>query len=255
MKFKKISLLALFIVTLTSCSNESKNLLEDFPMDIISFDYPLGTDNVQGQTPINIITSSTAKMSTIDPVIHYNSVVLSDVEHTEENLKINLSAAEKADNYITIRGYKYELQQFHFHYHSEHSVNGTFGEMEIHFVNKSSTGAYAVLGVIVKDGALNSSLQTLIDDSPAEIGSSSYQDSFNLSSIMPAETNKYYSYSGSLTTPNLDFTPNQGPLTWFVFKNNISMTNEQLNAYKAKYAEPNFRVIQPLNNRVVYENN
>lgn len=255
MNLKKISLLAALAIILSSCSSDSENILVDFPMDIISYDYPLGSENVQGQTPINIITSSTEKMNTIDPIIHYNSIILNDVQHTEENLKINLSEAEKADNYITIRGYKYELQQFHFHYHSEHSVNGTFGEMEIHFVNKSSTGAYAVLGVIVKNGSLNSSLQTLIENSPSEIGSNSFQDSFNLSSIMPTETNKYYSYSGSLTTPFLDLTPNEGPLTWFVFKNNISLTTEQLNAYKAKYAEPNFRVIQPLNNRVVYENN
>jgi carbonic anhydrase len=255
MKIKKISLLVLFVLTLVSCSNGDKNQLVDFPLAIVSNAFPLGTDHIQGQTPIDIVTSSTVKMTSIDPVIHYSSVVLSNVQNTVENLKINLSDVDKAANYITIRGFKYELQQFHFHHHSEHSINGTYGEMEIHFVNKSASGAYAVLGVIVKDGATNSSLQTLIDDSPSAEGINEYVDSFNLSSILPLETNKYYSYSGSLTTPNMDLTPNQGPLTWFVFKNNITLTAAQLEEYKVKYVEENFRVIQPLNNRKVYENN
>ncbi len=255
MKIKKISLFVLFVLTLVSCSNGDKNQLVDFPLAIVSNDFPLGTDHIQGQTPIDIVTSSTVKMNSVDPVIHYSSVVLSNVQNTVENLKINLTDVDKAANYITIRGFKYELQQFHFHHHSEHSINGTYGVMEIHFVNKSATGAYAVLGVLVKDGAANSSLQTLIDDSPSASGSNIYGESMNLSSILPLETNKYYSYSGSLTTPNMDLTPNQGPLTWFVFKNNITMTAAQLEEYKVKYEEQNFRVIQPLNDRKIYENN
>ena len=62
MKIKKISLLVLFVLTLVSCSNGDKNQLVDFPLAIVSNAFPLGTDNIQGQTPIDIVTSSTVKI-------------------------------------------------------------------------------------------------------------------------------------------------------------------------------------------------
>ncbi|WP_269686448.1 carbonic anhydrase family protein [Flavobacterium lacustre] len=255
MKLKKISLLVLFVLTIISCEKE-KSVSVDFPEGIISYNYALGTENIQGQTPINLENAITEKISTKDLEIHYNSIILSSVQNTVENLKINLSDEDKVLNYITIKGLRYELQQFHFHHHSEHTVNGQYSEMEIHFVHKSSTGAYAVLGVLVKEGqTINSSLKTLISDSPDAIGISSYNTSFDLNAILPLQTNKYFTYSGSLTTPNMDTTPNQGPLTWIVFKNNITLTAAQVEEYKLKYEEDNFRVIQPLNNRTVYENN
>ena len=127
--------------------------------------------------------------------------------------------------------------------------------MEIHFVHKSSTGAYAVLGVLEKEGqTINSSLETLITDSPTSIGINTFNTTFDLNTMLPLQTNKYFTYSGSLTTPNMDTTPNQGPLTSIVFKNNITLTVAQLDANKLKYVEENFPLIQPLNNRKVYEN-
>ncbi len=253
-RFSHITLFVLTIL-LQSCSKNDKELLQtDFPEGIISYNYPLGTTNIQGQTPISIATSATVKINTQDPIINYNSIVLSSVEHTDENLKVNLSTEDKANNYITIKGLKYELQQFHFHRHSEHNVNGEYGTMEIHFVNKSSTGAYAVLGILVKMGAVNNGLQTLISASPSTVGIDSLPIDFNLKSIMPTDLGKYYSYSGSLTTPNLDSTPNQGPLTWVVFKNPVEMASSQLTNYSLKYVDENFREIQPLNGRTIYEN-
>lgn len=254
MKLKKISLLVLFILTLASCNSDK--VIVDFPEGIISYNYALGTTNIQGQTPINLENATTEKISTNDLAIHYSSIILSNVQNTVENLKINLSDQDKALNYITIKGLRYELQQFHFHHHSEHTVNGAYSEMEIHFVHKSSTGAYAVLGVLVKEGqTINSSLETLITDSPTASGINTFNTTFDLNTMLPLQTNKYFTYSGSLTTPNMDTTPNQGPLTWVVFKNNITLTAAQVEEYKLKYEEDNFRVIQPLNNRKVYENN
>lgn len=249
----KSNLFLFALIFLVSCSKNSEIVIapSDYPEGIISYNFPLGT---QGQTPISINTSATEKISTADPVINYGSTTLSTVENTIENLKVSLSIADKSNNYITIKGLRYELQQFHFHRRSEHNVNGEYGAMEIHFVNKSSTGAYAVLGVIVKKGVANSSLQTLFDASPAKVGTNTLTNSFNLKSLFPAETGKYYSYSGSLTTPNLDLIPNEGPLTWVVFKNQIEMTAAQVDNYTTKYEEENYRIIQPLNNRKVYEN-
>lgn len=252
---KQITIALTVIAMFVSCNkDESNETNTEFPEGIVSYNYPLGTTNIQGQSPININTSATEKMNTTDPVIHYNAITLSSIENTSENLKVNLSTTDKANNYITIKGMKYELQQFHFHRHSEHNINGEYGTMEVHFVNKSETGAYAVLGVIIKTGSVNNALQTLIDGSPTDKGINEMTDTFYLSSIMPSDTGKYYSYSGSLTTPNLDSTPNQGPVTWIVLKNNIQMTGDQLEDYADIYEEENFRAIQPVNSRTVYEN-
>jgi carbonic anhydrase len=252
---KQISIALMVTVMFVSCNkDEAIETNTEFPDGIVSYNYPLGTTNIQGQSPISINTSTTEKMNTTDPVIHYNAITLSSVENTSENLKVSLSTTDKANNYITIKGMKYELQQFHFHRHSEHNVNGEYGTMEIHFVNKSQTGAYAVLGVVVKTGSVNSALQTLIEGSPKDKGINAMTNTFYLSSIMPSDTGKYYSYSGSLTTPNLDSTPNQGPVTWIVFKNNIQMTDDQLEDYANIYEDENFRAIQSLNSRTVYEN-
>lgn len=254
-KFKLSYIVLSALVILQSCTKNDEELVQnDFPEGIISYNYPLGTTNIQGQTPISINTSTTVKTNTQDPIINYNNVVLSSVEHTNENLKVNLSEADKANNYITIKGLKYELQQFHFHRHSEHNINGEYGTMEIHFVNKSSTGAYAVLGVMIKNGTTNSGLETLFNASPSTVSIGTSSTNFNLKSIMPSDLGKYYSYSGSLTTPNLNATPNQGPLTWVVFKNPVQMASNQLTNYSKKYIEENFREIQPLGGRTIYEN-
>ncbi|MDR7212055.1 carbonic anhydrase family protein [Flavobacterium piscis] len=253
---KKIGIALIVTVMFISCNKEesNENLNSEFPEGIVSYNFPLGTTNIQGQSPISINTSDTEKMNTTDPVIHYNAITLNSVENTNENLRVNLSTTDKANNYIMIKGLKYELQQFHFHRHSEHNVNGEYGTMELHFVNKSETGAYAVLGVVIKSGSVSSAMKTLIDASPATTGINTMTDIFYLNSILPSDTGKYYSYNGSLTTPNLDSTPNQGPVTWIVFKNNIEMTDDQLESYATKYEEENFREIQPINNRTVYEN-
>ncbi|MFH6945795.1 carbonic anhydrase family protein [Flavobacterium sp. FlaQc-50] len=254
---KKIALLLLVTITFVSCSKSDdhlENSVKEFPESLVNQDKPLGTVNIDGQTPININASFTEKISTLDPIIHYGAITLSNIENTEDNLKVNLSQADKTDNFITIKGNKYELQQFHFHYHSEHSINGEYGVMEIHFVHKSSKGAYAVLGVLVKNGKANTSLQTLFDGSPKLKGTNALSNLLNLNTLLPVDTNKYYAYSGSLTTPHLDFTLNEGPLTWFVFKNQIEMTNDQFKNYQGNYSKENFRVIQPLNNRKIFEN-
>lgn len=150
------------------------------------------------------------------------------------------------------------LVNFHFHYSSEHTVDGKYSTMEIHFVNVADDNSYAVLGVLVDLGSGNSSLQNLFAQSPTTSnGTNSPNTAFDLTSILPTNTREYFTYSGSLTAPNFganSSTPNGGPVTWFVFKNKQQLSNDQLSSYKTIYTEPNFRAIQPLNGRKVYMN-
>jgi carbonic anhydrase len=79
----------------------------------------------------------------------------------------------------------------------------------------------------------------------------------NLLELFPKDTRQYYTYSGSLTTPNFNSNSaltDGGPVTWFVFKNKQQLSDSQLNSYEAIYTEPNFRTTRPLNGRKVYSN-
>lgn len=130
--------------------------------------------------------------------------------------------------------------------------------MEIHFVNISSDNSYAVLGVLVDLGTGNNALQTLFDASPTDTnGVNSPNTSFTLSDLFPSNTGQYYTYSGSLTTPNYGANssiPNGGPVTWIVYKNSQHVSSTQFDSYKSIYEEHNFRTIRPTNGRKVYKN-
>jgi hypothetical protein len=104
----------------------SNDTLSEFPASIISFGKPLGLNqnNILGQSPIDINSTTTKKFHSTDPLIHNQNIVLSSVQHTEENLKINLSAVDQNNNFITIKGVIYKLIQFHFHDISETTING-----------------------------------------------------------------------------------------------------------------------------------
>jgi carbonic anhydrase len=213
---------------------------------------------IDAQTPIDIRTNNTVKFFSSTPNLHYGTITLSNVLNNEgENLKISLSAADMANNYVVIAGKKYTLNQFHFHYRSEHTINGNHKEMEIHFVNIASDNSYAVLGVLVEFGNYNKDLQTLFNASPdVPNGVNSSNTHFNLGQLFPQNTSLYYTYSGSLTTPNFGVNssiPNGGPVTWIVYKNVDRLSHAQLDSYKEIYEEPNVRNTQPLNGRIVFE--
>ena len=246
-----------------SCHNDSAIMeLNSYPSNIIST--PIITTNIpaavaESQTPINIEPSKAVPFRSIDPTIHYGAVTLNSVvNNAGENLKVNVSGADNFNNYITVGGKKYNLVNFHFHYSSDHTVDGKYSTMEIHFVNVASDNSYAVVSVLVDLGSGNSSLQNLFALSPTTSnGVNSPNTTYDISNLLPSNTNQYFTYSGSLTTPNFganSSTPNGGPVTWFVFKNKQQLSTDQFNSYKSIYAEPNFRAIQPLNGRTVYVN-
>jgi carbonic anhydrase len=252
------------LFSFTSCSKDDDVVheLSAYPSSIIST--PIITSNfpaavAESQTPINIEPSKAIGFHSTDPIIHYGAVTLNSVANNAgENLKVNISGADNANNYITIGGKKYNLVNFHFHYSSEHTVDGKYSTMEIHFVNVAADNSYAVVSVLVDLGNGNSSLQNLFAQSPTTSNAvNSPNTVFDISSLLPDNTREYYTYSGSLTTPNFGASSaitNGGPVDWFVFKNKQQLSANQFNSYKSIYTAPNFRAIQPLNGRKVYKN-
>jgi carbonic anhydrase len=238
-----------------------RHVLNGYPANLVSsplIDSELPQSVIDAQTPIDIRTNNTIKFFSSTPDVHYGTITLNNVLNNEgENLKISLSSADMAKNYVIISGKKYTLNQFHFHYGSEHTINGDHKAMEIHFVNIAADNSYAVLGVLVQFGNYNKALQTLFNASPhVSDGVSSSSARFNLDQLFPENTSLYYTYSGSLTTPNYGVNssiPNGGPVTWIVYKNADRLSQGQLHFYQEIYEEPNVRSTQPLNGRIVYE--
>lgn len=211
----------------------------------------LGSEN--GQTPIDI-PKDTRKFKSTDPEIHYESFSLNDhniENHEGEYLKIIVSG----ENYITVRGKRYDLKQFHFHRDSEHAVRGKKSAMETHFVHVAADGKIAVMGVMLTaTKRSNEKIAVLFENSPLIPGEHlSIAKNFNAKDLLPKTSAEYYSYSGSLTTPNLDNTPNPDGLTWIVFKSPIHVSEKQVIEYSEIYEELNARILQPLGERTVWE--
>jgi carbonic anhydrase len=206
---------------------------------------PADLQEVYGDTPIDIPANKTRKFVSVDPVFHYENFTLSEVKNTEENLKI----VAKGTNYITIRGKRYDLAQFHFHRGSEHSIAGTFGAMEVHLVHIAPEGGeIAVIGVLLQLGKANETFGKLFELSPEEAGTISSEEEFNASALLPNTATPYYNYSGSLTT-----SPFTTGLTWIVYKLPLTISEEQLEHYESIYEEENVREQYPVGDRIIYE--
>lgn len=149
---------------------------------------------------------------------------------------------------ISLNGSTFTFKQFHFHRHSEHTINGKASEMELHLVHiDDATGNITVLGIMLEEDADNPFIEKVWANIPTTQKSEvTTTVSLNLSDILPADK-KYYTYTGSLTTP-----PCSQGLQWILFKEPVKISHAQAVAFEKIY-EDNARPTQPLNNRLVLE--
>ena len=271
---KKIFGLSLAIILFYGCSKEKSSSNKSKPqapintistkaeLALLNFDLSHSSKksgfpnlgDLSGQTPIDI-PKETKKFESKDPVIHYERFSLNNnniENHKGEYLKVFVTG----ENYITIRGKRYDLAQFHFHRDSEHALRGKKSAMEVHLVHVSTDGKIAVLGMFIQETRReNEKLGILINNSPLVYnGLNSIPFNYNPFDLLPKTSGKYYSYNGSLTTPNLDFAPNPDGLSWIVFDSPIHISSKQINEYAEIYEEKNVRVLQPLGGRPVWSN-
>ncbi len=198
----------------------------------------------KSQSPINIIDAEAEVDASLLPLaISYSTdVQIHDVTNNGHSIQYNF---EKGD-YITLGDEKYELKQIHFHESSEHTINGVRYPVEMHLVHMNATNQIAVLSVLGIEGDSSDTYTFLEKYLPIQKGETKVINStFDLNKKLP-ENKDYYTYSGSLTTP-----PCTENVSWFVFKNPISVTVEQVKLLKDLMPINNYRDEQPLNDRVV----
>jgi carbonic anhydrase len=149
----------------------------------------------------------------------------------------------------------YFLQQFHFHAPSEHTINGQAFDAEMHLVHANRLGELLVVSVLlsISDQAQPGIFDDIANNAPTSVKSNTMESTVNAMNLLP-ETQLYYTYTGSLTTP-----PCTEGVRWVVMTTPVPVTNtfvQQLHTITAQF--PNYngyannnRPVQPLNGRAV----
>jgi carbonic anhydrase len=141
---------------------------------------------------------------------------------------------------------KFELQQFHFHAPSEHTVDGKHFPMEMHLVHKAKDGTSGVVAVFIKEGEHNRAFDPVWDILPdANRPKQNAEIKIDASSLLP-EVTSYYSYDGSFTTP-----PCTEQVKWVVLAHPVSLSKQQIMRFR-EVIHGNNRPVQPLNGRHVF---
>ncbi len=140
----------------------------------------------------------------------------------------------------------YELRQFHFHAPSEHLLDGRQFPMEVHLVHQSKHGDLAVLGVFIDEGQTNPTLDGAEwKELPDRPGGVYVAEDKTVHALELIPSGKTFRYAGSLTTP-----PCSQGVSWNVFSEPIEMSKQQIEQFRALYAN-NARPIQDTAGRPV----
>lgn len=286
MKLSKINLLALVSLGLViSCTNETLEQLDNQIYDIhevsynnseqflgklvsgksgnsdCSFDYEgeegpeywaglCGDEwtacNGQSQSPVNINTRTVSNNDDIGEINISYRPTFASIYNNGHTIQFNY----RSGSYSSMGGKTYELLQFHFHTGSEHTINDQRYPMEVHLVHRDiSTDSLAVIGIIFNEGRSNRLLQKYLNNLPSSKGEYYVNDTsyLNATDFLPdnEELEDFYTYKGSLTTPGC-----AEIVTWFVLKNQISASAEQINKMK-NIMKHNYRPVQNLNDRAI----
>jgi carbonic anhydrase len=177
------------------------------------------------------------------------NVVISHQESTADLLDnghtIQVNVDEGSE--LEVEGATFRLVQYHFHAPSEHTLNGRHFPMEIHFVHTTDTGALAVGGFFIEEGAHNDAMSPVWKNLPQNPGESLRLDDqeVDLDNLIPADGAPYFHYKGSLTTP-----PCSENVHWFVREKPLEMSADQIAIFTALFINNN-RPVQPLNDREI----
>lgn len=146
----------------------------------------------------------------------------------------------------------YPLIQMHIHAPGEHSVNGSLYSAEIHFVHVRDDGRVAVLAVFVTTANIsNAEFQKVLDNMPNTPFIETHNRTsviFNPKKLLPTGDGRFFTYSGSLTTP-----PCSEGVNWYLYQTPLAISPGQLNQL-VQFYNGNNRKIQPLNGRTPVKN-
>ncbi len=190
------------------------------------------------QSPINLAGFIEAELTPIEFNYHLSATEIVNNGHTEQ---VNV----KKGSSITLDGTVFHLKQFHFHTPSENHINGKEYPLEAHFVHLSDNGTLAVVAVMFEEGPENVGLEELWKVMPTKEGGHHKVEAKHLNTLLP-KNRDYYRFNGSLTTP-----PCSEGVRWLMMKNTVTLSKDEIKAFKNVVHLHNNRPIQATNARVI----
>jgi len=162
----------------------------------------------------------------------------------------------------------YAVRQLHFHFPSEHSIDGVLAAGEMQIVHQR-VGAQGTDGIAIVSVLLHDSEMLQADGEGKELGFFSdlgfgavlpqqkqmmdlpADTVFNIGDIFSSQiAGSYYHYGGSLTRP-----PCTESVHWYILETPAPISRSMVNNFKVLFPSPmNNRPIQPLNDRDVWLN-
>lgn len=194
----------------------------------------------KSQSPINIVSSETVSLNQ-DYALNLAEDMATTAKVIDNGHSIKVTPAKGGN--VTLNGEQFDLLQFHFHDHSENTVDGKQYDMVAHLVHQNrETKQLAVVGVFFEEGENNPALDAILG------GVGAADIDLNPKDVLPADTADYYQFIGSLTTP-----PCSENVLWYVLKQPSPASKEQIAAFRKFYVD-NYRPVQALNGRVIGSN-
>jgi carbonic anhydrase len=167
------------------------------------------------QSPVDISGAVRADLPPLE--FEYPSTPFS-VENTGHTIEASMPEGSKLT--LTVGEDVYRLVRFHIHAPSEHTVDGDSYPAELHLVHESEAGELAVVGILLEFSSLPAPLIDEVIETAGDVGEDvQIQDALSPLDLLldfepPRATEKrYYTYTGSLTTPGCD----EG-VRWFVLQ-------------------------------------
>jgi len=195
----------------------------------------------KNQSPVNLSNFVDAKLPQLN--IDYNTRG-KEIVNNGHTIQVNYENGST----ITIDNHRFALLQFHFHSPSENRINGKSYPLEGHFVHADKDGNLAVISVLYEEGKSNPALGRIWQQMPERAGEKkTLAGNVVALDIMP-KTNDYYFFNGSLTTP-----PCTEGVRWYVLKQPVSISKQQIKKFTKVIHHPNNRPVQPLDSRLVLQ--
>jgi carbonic anhydrase len=191
------------------------------------------------QSPIDLTGAVRAEIE--PPAVSWRAEAFSVVNNGH-----TIQANASPGGFATSAGRKYELQQFHFHAPSEHTLDGKRSAMEAHFVHGDEGGNLMVIGVFFEGGGRDASpaFSSLMAAAPKEEGEPALKTATDPASLLP-KARRFFRYEGSLTTP-----PCSEVVEWNVFATPVAVAQSDIEGFKELFPM-NARPLQPIHRRIL----
>lgn len=194
----------------------------------------------KNQSPVNLTKTHETYLDPIE--FDYQPLGL-DIINDGHTIKVTYEEGST----ITVDRKQYQLKQVHFHTPSEHQIDDEHLPMEAHLVHTDKMGNLAVLGVFFEIGEKNGLIEDIWSQIPTTMEPQMLSSNPNAKLLIP-EDSDYYSLNGSLTTP-----PCTEGVSWYVFKQPLQVSQEQVDKLLEVLKAPNNRPVQPTNARTILE--